>query len=81
MNKSSEKKIKKIDKSSFIYRFRQQILDAWKPIPTINSTLWIFLAFGIFFIAFGIVLVIMSSKIVEAEVKYSHVESCSVIGN
>lgn len=77
MNKSSEKKIKKIDKSSFIYRFRQQILDAWKPIPTINSTLWIFLAFGIFFIAFGIVLVIMSSKIVEAEVKYSNLESCS----
>ncbi len=33
-------------KNSYSYAFKQQILRAWQPVPTLGSTVTIFIAFG-----------------------------------
>ena len=38
----SVSKIKKENKNSFAYAFKQQVMKAWQPVPTINSTMLLF---------------------------------------
>jgi preprotein translocase subunit SecF len=46
-------------------RFKQQMLPAWRPVPSFGSTMIIFAIFGLVFLLLGIVLYIMSDKIQE----------------
>lgn len=46
-------------------RFKQQMLPAWRPVPSFGSTMIIFAVFGVVFLLLGIVLYIMSDKIQE----------------
>jgi hypothetical protein len=48
-------------------RFKQQMLPAWRPVPSFGSTMIIFAIFGIVFLCLGIVLYIMSDKIQEVQ--------------
>ena len=47
-------------------KFKQQMLPAWRPVPSFASTMIIFSIFGAIFITLGIALYIMSDKIQEA---------------
>lgn len=46
-------------------RFKQQMLPAWRPVPSFGSTMVIFAIFGLVFLCLGIILYIMSDKIQE----------------
>ena len=50
--------------------FKQQRLPAWRPVPTLCSSIIIFEAFGAVFIGVGILLLIFSSKVKEVKTKY-----------
>jgi len=63
--KAKEKK-QKLEKN----RFKQQTLPAWRPVPTLISSLITFLVFGVIFLTLGIVLLEYSNDIVEVEVRY-----------
>lgn len=54
-------KVKRLKES----RFKQQMLPAWRPVPTFCSTMVIFGIFGILFTTLGIILYVMSDKIQE----------------
>jgi len=60
----------KENKNTFTYAFKQQILRAWQPVPTLLSTVIIFIVIGIIFIAFGVALLILSNDIVEVKFQY-----------
>ena len=49
-------------------RFKQQMLPAWRPVPSFGSTMVIFAFFGLVFLCLGIVLYIMSDKIQEVSI-------------
>ena len=49
-------KIEKLKNS----KFKQQMLPAWRPVPSFGSTMIIFGVFGIIFLTLGIVLLLMS---------------------
>lgn len=67
----SDSKIKASEKkNTFIYAFKQQIMKAWQPVPTIYSTVVLFCLLGLFFLAFGIALIILTQQIVEVTVYY-----------
>jgi hypothetical protein len=68
MKESSSKE--KEDKNSFSYAFKQQILKAWQPVPTIKSTICLFTLLGLFFLSIGIALFVMSGQISEVDVRY-----------
>ena len=55
-------------------RFKQQNLPAWRPVPTLGSTIVIFVSIGIIFITFGIILSFYSTKI--NEIKFRYDEHC-----
>ncbi len=55
-------------------RFKQQNLPAWRPVPTLGSTIVIFVSIGIIFITFGIILSLYSTKI--NEIKFRYDEEC-----
>jgi hypothetical protein len=52
-------------------RFKQQMLPAWRPVPSFGSTMIIFAIFGIVFLLLGIALYVMSDKIQEVSKKYN----------
>ena len=51
-------------------RFKQQMLPAWRPVPTILSLILVFAIAGIIFIILGIVLLVYSSKVKSVEYRY-----------
>ena len=51
-------------------KFKQQKLQAWRPVPTITSTTITFVSFGIIFIIIGIIILIYSNKIHEVSIRY-----------
>ena len=57
-------KINKLKES----KFKQQTLPAWRPVPTAMSTMLTFTAFAIFFLGIGVLLFVMSGKIIEESV-------------
>jgi len=59
-----KEKINKLKES----KFKQQTLPAWRPVPTAMSTMLTFTAFALFFLGIGILLFIMSGKIIEESV-------------
>ena len=52
-------RIKKLKDS----KFKQQMLAAWRPVPSFESTMITFGVFGLVFLAIGIMLYVMSDKI------------------
>ncbi|KRX03547.1 hypothetical protein PPERSA_12677 [Pseudocohnilembus persalinus] len=51
--------------------FKQQVMKAWQPVPTVNSTIILFSVFTLFFIVFGIILLAYSLDIKEYSVQYN----------
>ena len=81
MNDEEEVQIKKVNPNDVCAslkesKFRQQKLDAWRPFPTITSTLIIFVIFGLVFLALGIVIIIYSNDIIEVKKRYDD-SSCT----
>ena len=75
MNDEEEVQIKKVNPNDVCAslkesKFRQQKLNAWRPFPTITSTLIIFVIFGLVFLALGIVIIIYSNDIIEVKKRY-----------
>jgi|TARA_B110000305_G_C18867466_1_gene371576 hypothetical protein len=70
MDTSPEEKQKIKDKINKLKesKFKQQTLPAWRPVPTAMSTMITFTAFAIFFLGIGVLLFIMSGKIIEESV-------------
>ena len=64
------------NKNTFIYAFKQQIMKAWQPVPTIYSTVILFCLLGLFFLGFGIALIILTQQIVEVTEYYD--DKCKI---
>jgi len=61
-----QEKIEKLKQS----KFKQQMLPAWRPVPSFGSTMIIFGIFGMIFLTLGITLYVMSEKIQGVVQKY-----------
>ena len=70
MDTSPEEKQKIKDKINKLKesKFKQQTLPAWRPVPTAMSTMLTFTAFAIFFLGVGVLLFVMSGKIIEESI-------------
>ena len=64
-----QEKIDKLKNS----KFKQQMLPAWRPVPSFGSTMIIFGVFGIIFLSLGVVLYVMSEEIQGITKEYSSV--------
>jgi hypothetical protein len=62
-----QEKVEKLKQS----KFKQQMLPAWRPVPSYGSTMTIFVVFGMIFLTLGITLFVMSDKIQMVELKYN----------
>jgi hypothetical protein len=67
-----KEKVEKLKNS----RFKQQTLPAWRPIPSFKSTMITFTVFGAIFLTLGIVLFVMSDKIIEVSLRYDVTNVC-----
>ena len=61
-----QEKIEKLKQS----KFKQQMLPAWRPVPSFGSTMIIFGIFGLIFLTLGITLYVMSERIQGVIQKY-----------
>lgn len=66
-----QEKIEKLKQS----KFKQQMLPAWRPVPSFGSTMIIFGIFGLVFLTLGITLYVMSERIQGIVKQY---DSCKV---
>lgn len=70
-----QEKIDKLKNS----KFKQQMLPAWRPVPSFGSTMIIFGVFGIIFLTLGIVLYIMSEEIQGITKEYQDTADCKAL--
>ena len=81
----------KENKNSFTYDFKQQNLKAWQPAPTPFSTICLLVSLGIiiikfflkslsgiFFLSFGIAMIILNDQVTEITLRYD--DKCITIG-
>jgi len=57
-------------------KFKQQMLPAWRPVPSFGSTMITFGLFGVVFLGLGIMLYVLSDKIQELSLQYDSAECC-----
>ena len=53
-------------------KFRQQKLPGWRPVPTLSCVTIIYLSFAIFFILFGIIILVFNSQVQEIKFRYDN---------
>ena len=68
-DKEFNKKYESLKKS----KFKQQKLLGWRPIPTISCITIIFISFAVFFILFGIIILVFTSQVKEVISRYDNV--------
>ena len=68
-DKEFNKKYESLKKS----KFKQQKLQGWRPIPTISCITIIFISFAVFFILFGIIILVFTSQVKEVITRYDNV--------
>ena len=73
MEISAEEKVKLNEQITALKanRANQQMLPAWRPIPSLMSSMVCFNVFGVIFLAIGIAMAAMSNNIKEVSVSYS----------
>lgn len=64
---------------TFFEQFKQQMLKAWLPVPTLTKTITLFFIMSAIFLGIGIPMIIMSNQIVEVRARYDNV--CSINNN
>jgi hypothetical protein len=69
MNTDSQK-----EKRTFKFKFKQQILKAWQPIPTLTKSIILFVLMGCLFMSLAIVLQVYSDRIKDFKIRYD--ETC-----
>jgi hypothetical protein len=52
------------------YAFKQQIMKAWQPVPTLTSTIILFFVLSLFFLIMGIVLISFTEAVAEHYQRY-----------
>ena len=60
-------------------KFKQQMLPAWRPVPSFGSTMIIFGIFGVVFLFLGVTLYVMSSQIQSVTEQYDQFCSKPII--
>jgi hypothetical protein len=58
------------EKRTLSFKFKQQILRAWQPIPTITKSIILFAILGTLFLSMAIVLQVYSNKIKDFTIRY-----------
>ena len=51
-------------------QFKQQMLKAWRPVPSLTKTRIMFFIFSSIFLGLGIPMIVLSSRIREYSVRY-----------
>ena len=55
-------------------RFKQQMLPAWRPIPSFRWTLAVFIFFGLVFLALGVAIFVSTEAILEIDIPYGNTD-------
>lgn len=64
---------------TFFQQFKQQMLKAWLPVPTLSKTITLFFIMSAIFLGIGIPMTIMSNQIIEVRARYDNM--CSINSN
>lgn len=71
-DKEFNEKYEQLKKSNF----KQQKLPGWRPLPTLSCITIIYLSFAVFFIIFGIIILVFTSQVKEIKVRYDNFGLC-----
>lgn len=63
------------------YAFKQQVLHAWQPKPTLKCAITVYLIMGLIFFALGISIIVYTYKVNEAEIRYDNATGCQTLGS
>ena len=62
-------------------KFKQQMMPAWRPIPSFRVAMTIFILFAIVFIGLGVLILIQSQAIQEIDIPYNQgSDPCTTLG-
>lgn len=61
------------EKRTFKFKFKQQILRAWQPIPTLTKSIVLFALLSAIFLSLAVVLQVYSNRILDFKIRYDDV--------
>jgi hypothetical protein len=61
------------EEMGLLEQFKQQMMKAWQPVPTLTKTIIIFFILSAFFLSIGIVMIILSKNLNESSIRYDTV--------
>ena len=64
------------EEAPLLEQFKQQMLKAWQPVPTLTKTIIMFFVLAAIFLGLGIPMIVLSSDIIENTIRYD--TKCSV---
>jgi len=67
---NDERQINENEKYTFSYAFKQQLLRAWQPVPTLACAIVVYLVFGALFLGIGIYLYEVAEGLHETRIQY-----------
>ena len=81
-NNDENRQINEDERYTFVYAFKQQLLRAWQPVPTLTCAIVVYLIFGALFLGIGIFLYFEADGLHETRVRYDDVcgsnASCTI---
>lgn len=63
-------------KYTFCFAFKQQLMRAWQPVPTLTCGIIMFFFFGIVFLGIGIALLAVAGNLMEFTTRYDTIRGC-----
>jgi len=73
-NVENNRQVNEEERYTFVYAFKQQLLRAWQPVPTLTCAIIVYLIFGALFLGIGIFLYYEADSLHETRVRYD--DSC-----
>jgi len=67
---NEERQVNENEKYTFSYAFKQQLLRAWQPVPTLACAIVVYLVFGALFLGIGIYLYEVAEGLHETRMRY-----------
>lgn len=61
------------DRRSLKFKFKQQIMEAWQPVPSLTKAIIMFTFFGALIMSLAIVLEVYSNRIKDYKIRYDDI--------
>jgi len=78
VNEADEANDQPEEEMTLLEQFKQQMMKAWQPVPTLSKTIIMFFILSAIFLGIGIVMIILSKNLSQSSFRYDNDSNCAI---